>query len=191
MMPAADCRSSTWWLTAAACWATLLAIASLSVITALPRNLINQAIPRDVSDVVRSIAPQGWSFFTRDARSANFSAWRLTSSDKSVSAARLVDEQASWAGLNRIGRVIDSQLMDLSGSLEGRWIACPTTSVNLTACLTDASKADEFRVRLRASSAQYCGPLLLVREEPIPWGYRNLVTEGRRSAAHVLVDCTV
>jgi antimicrobial peptide system SdpA family protein len=144
--------------------ACLAVFSAYSVHAAMPTNPI--VLPLEERLQVRAWAPQGWNFFTRNAREDRTLVFSHDAKGWSNVMSRNADAKNRF-GIDRKGRAQGAELGILLGAIpKDRWTAC---SVSPTACLSDAEGA--FRLRNTSPSPTMCGTIGIVMQPPVPWAW--------------------
>jgi len=145
----------------------------------MPRNALRLPLETQVSSVLW--APQGWKFFTRDAREERTSLyvhrdgeWRSAARTPNASVENLL-------GANRRGR---AQGIELGLLLENvpatAWQKCD--GEDAMTCLDAATEASH--PRNVSPNPSLCGEVGLVSQRPVPWAWAHL-------GLHVAMPITV
>lgn len=152
----------------AALAAVAAALALYVMHTALPTNPLSASPQEQVT--VRMFLPEGWGFFTISPRLPQLVAMRPTQDGRWVAAdAGHLAVPADGFGMNRVRRVQGTEMaLLLSGVRGSDWAAC---SDEPSVCLDNAAVLG--RVRNRAVRPTLCGPVGFVRQEPLPWAWRE------------------
>ena len=139
-------------------------VSTYAVHAAMPANAIE--LPGEASFDARVIMPEGWKFFTKDAREPRLLAFtrdgeRWTSSDVGANA------DGPWLGLDRRRRLQGVEIGLLLEALKtASWNKCAIGPVD---CLEAAPVVAE--VVNVAGITTLCGDVALVRQEPVPWAW--------------------
>jgi antimicrobial peptide system SdpA family protein len=153
---------------------------------AMPTNVVH--LPGEGHFDARVFVPQGWKFFTRDARDERTAAFRRDRAGRWAPAD--VPPNASAAnlfGLDRGGRVqgVETGLLTHQGRVS--WVPCPERQATL--CLERAApSASLLNVVARPT---LCGVIGLVRQEPVPWAWLRTAphTQMPMTVARIEVSC--
>lgn len=168
-------------VTLAAFWAT---VAVYAVHASMPFNPVR--LPYAHALDIRAVLPQGWNFFTRDAREPDLlffgrtpaGEWRSLSIGPNSNA-------ATWFGARRTARAqgIESGLLvsHLSGA---PWSGCATEP---TACLERTKLAAE--VTNISPDPTLCGDVGFARQEPLPWAWSGSKTIMPSKVMRVRIKC--
>lgn len=177
-------RKQRWAFPAGLIAATVLGGSAL--VGSGPANVLSRDEDPDVPRVVATLLPQGWGFFTRDAREATYTLWSRTSSGWSDTELSRETRAGYAFGADRAGRMVGVDLDYLVGRLdEKRWVKC---SVGETAsCLSEVKTAT--KVSLRAAQRDVCGVRGLVRASAVPWAYARFTREARTEVQVVEISC--
>lgn len=171
----------------------LLAIASF-VATMTPNVFESPVGSSPVLQSMRSIVPQGWAFFTRDARESTYSAYQETEHGW-VPIVPISGGATRFAfGLNRGARLVDGDLALIAatktfeGTTENAWSEClPRESPE--ECVQRLSLQANGQQRVRSLIGETCGRILVISSETIPWSYGKMTRDHKKSARIVEVEC--
>ncbi|MBW8686392.1 SdpA family antimicrobial peptide system protein [Chitinophaga rhizophila] len=154
--------------------AVAAAIIVMIAINALPESAINRNETSRVNMV--SLAPQGWAFFTRNAREEKYfiyqqqpdSSWQLAS----VPGASL----RYLFGLNRKGRASSLELKGLVGqTTDSMWV---NTNKKIEAFFSaTATPLPVYAVKNRCPDPVFTGNILIQKRQLVPWAWANLNRE--------------
>ena len=144
-----------------------LASASFLLTQSLPRN------PLSVSLLVRASSliavPEGWAFFTRDARETDVVGYAQEAGEwKQVDG---IPYSRTWYSLDRRGRMLSSEIQWVAGFMKtnhAELIRCPMDE--LDQCL---SSAEEYEVAAPSSAFSFCGKIALLLIDPTPWAWAS------------------
>jgi antimicrobial peptide system SdpA family protein len=144
-----------------------------AVHASMPHNAIE--LPGEKRFNAQIVLPEGWKFFTKDAREPRVlaftregGAWR--SSDFGPNA------DARFFGLDRVGRTQGVEIGLLLEAAKGEpWSPCSGSPVE---CLDAATPVAEPIVNL-AGAQTLCGDVALVRQAPVPWAWAHAAAETR------------
>jgi antimicrobial peptide system SdpA family protein len=146
-------------------WSVGLAYA---VHPALPYNPVKLPFAESIRTVVW--APQGWSFFTRDAREARVlvlqqvdGRWRSALRGPNARVANVF-------GFDRAPRAEGTEMAMLTQAVPpGRWRECEE---GIERCLAKGESA--IAVRLPVPHPLICGDVVLVVQQPVPWAWLSM-----------------
>lgn len=115
-MPAAAGLGAFWL--AAGSFILIAAFAWVVLINSIPTNTLTARSSghsgHDAAAIVRAVSPQGWSFFTRDARERTYEAWKPDGDGEWRKAAPLASGHVKFAfGMNRSARLLDGDVLYL------------------------------------------------------------------------------
>ncbi|PZE80633.1 SdpA family antimicrobial peptide system protein [Curtobacterium sp. MCBD17_032] len=124
----------------------------------------------DVGAVLSRVAPQGWAFFTKPARSATPTAY-VQHGGRWIQVAGLSNAQFRFlGGLSREGRRQGVEMASvLAGIPRGAWRRCHGGDV--ARCVSDQRR--RFVVN-PLPHPTLCGDVLLAATKPTPWEWRHL-----------------
>ncbi|MFB8102747.1 MULTISPECIES: SdpA family antimicrobial peptide system protein [Streptomyces] len=167
------------WLrvTAFLCAAVILYVAQ----TQLPKNALSLPGQAAVKPVAVTVAPQGWAFFTKSARSPEFEPFRKDGSTwVSASLGR-----HSEHGFDRVSR---SQGIETALLLHeaGKVTRTPCELSAVQECLEKARVP--AAVKNRTPHPTLCGRIAVVEQKPTPWAWRDLLPDPRTPQNAVLLD---
>jgi antimicrobial peptide system SdpA family protein len=160
-------------------------IALAAILPVLPFSPVTTRVRAPA--VVRAVLPEGWAFFTRDAREARMfvRAWRGGAWVPLTRAPH--GEPRNRFGFDRTSRAqgVEAGLL-LARVPSGAWRACRGTDA---ACATAAGAA--LSLRNTSPSPTLCGDIMVVMRPPVPWAWSRLMEETgmRAHALRVRVTC--
>ena len=154
----------------------------------LPANVLGLPGQSVVDAGFRAALPQGWAFFTKSPRSMDIVAYAVDR-DGNVRIAMLgaYADPANTFGLDRGARAQGAELALLISQVPtSAWRPCERPAAE---CLTGAAGAGALQNDSRARTM--CGPIVLAQQTPVPWAYRDLVSDRMRvtDVARVVVSC--
>lgn len=167
-----------------------MVIATYAVHVHWPYNVIALPFERPIASAVNSILPQGWAFFTRSPREEAIlvfrkvgdQQWQDTDIGPNAEPSNFfgADRRARAQGLER--GIITSSVPDDS------WRKCHQ---ELEVCL-GLQVENSVTVYNPTPNPTMCGPLALVSRSPVPYSYREHVTErwATERVARVEADCS-
>jgi antimicrobial peptide system SdpA family protein len=168
-------RADVWALRKlGACALAIALIASIAVVYVfhggMKKNALRLPFERGVNAVLW--APEGWRFFTRDAREERTSMY-VRRSDGWQSAALSPNARAENAfGLDRRGRAQGVELGLLTEGIPATaWQRCEGSDP--LACLERAEAPGRVRLRNVSPYPSLCGEVGLVSQKPIPWAWAS------------------
>ena len=136
-----------------------------SIHAALPFNPVKP--PLEHRSEIRAIAPQGWSFFTRNPREEHIVAFKKDSRDEWSALGRPNASPSNLFGLRRTTRAHNIEIGLLAMSLNKRqWTPCKE-SLNL--CMKKIPQA--VSLVNHSPAAALCGEIALVKQSPVPWAW--------------------
>ncbi|WP_158562840.1 SdpA family antimicrobial peptide system protein [Marinitenerispora sediminis] len=164
--------------------AAVVALVLLVLLASVPNTVAAGGGPLRL---VGELAPQGWAFFTGSPREPALlvyqqvdGEWRRVSSSSGGEPRRLF-------GLDRTTRTERHEIQSLAWeSRDAAWTPCDRASV--AACLPDES-APVASVPAGGSEPRFCGPVALVRQEPVPWDRARTTEEMPPSLKILHVGC--
>jgi antimicrobial peptide system SdpA family protein len=153
----------------------LVLVAAYDLQAFLPANVLRLPKQDQVSPNIRHFLPQGWAFFTKSARSPDVDIYAVAGPELRSIAAGAFAEPGNAFGLDRAVRARGTESAFLINGLKpADWRPCTGSA---EACL--AAAAAPVSIRNTYSKPTICGPVMLIRTEPVPWAYRDL-TDGER-----------
>lgn len=165
---------------------------SAFALTILSSSMIESAVrPSYLQRVfLQVLSPQGWAFFTRDARESWYRAFLIDSHGQPVPANVADYRGAPWNGVHRnvrnrgiaIGQV-------LKGIPKESWSRCEKP---ITTCFRGIADEQPAQVSLTMRDhTGFCGPALLQEKTTVPWAWRRSYTEINMPSriAYVDVNC--
>lgn len=163
-------------------WASLTVY---SVHAALPKNPIRLPLEAEIN--TQLWFPQGWKFFTRDAREEDFFPMVRGQDGAFVRASQAPNFQAKHVfGWSRDGRAQGIELGRLKyAAADVVPIACKAAPED---CLADA--AVQLTVKNETPSPTLCGDVGIVLSRPVPWTWaRSGQTSMRSRVIRMRVTC--
>lgn len=137
----------------------------------VPQNPIKIRYSIFNSEQVKRITPQGWSFFTKSPRDADFRIFKLDKTTGNFVEVTLVNSQISQLfGAKRDNRIIHTQINTIASQVEGEiWYKYrgPLDSI-----LTKGSYEKKLnKINLNVSKSFLCGQYVIQESKPIPWAW--------------------
>lgn len=152
-----------------AAWAAVIV---LVVDVHLPLNAIKLPGEDTLGLPVRSVAPQGWAFFTRPAREERMTVWGQD--DQGQWSSRMMSphsEPRNGFGFNRTSRAQGVEMGVVSAPVQSDdWSDCDTARI--ADCLAGLD-GEPVEVANPGPSPTLCGSLALVAQEPVPWAWKR------------------
>lgn len=161
-----DLLSGSRLLAAAVPIALLWSIFGAYVLNAsLPYNAIHLPMEEDLD--LQVLLPQGWNFFTKDARSPRMQYYRTNGGSWTSINLGPNSRPTNAFGLNRQarGQGVEAGLL-LQSIPDSSWMDCAAPAPE---CLSEAALADT--VRNPSPSPSLCGTVGVVRRPPVPWAW--------------------
>lgn len=157
----------------------------------LPSNVLTPSGPEGPVKLISNLFTQGWGFFTRDAREDQVKIAVLPpTSDRWT----VIDQdgimQAKYAfGLSRMSRAESIDINILFGATDENtpWTECPPAT--LSSCLEALSPETKVRVSPVIYEPICSSEVVLIRETPIPFAYRDLTRSKQTFATMLAVQC--
>ncbi|WP_438292793.1 SdpA family antimicrobial peptide system protein [Streptomyces sp. HUAS TT7] len=150
----------------------------------LPHNVISLPWQDNTRKAATVVAPQGWAFFTKSAKDAQYAPYRVNDG-KWQSAALTPHSRTSNAfGLDRASRSQGIEIALLLHQDNAKWTSCEETP-SLTDCLTRAA-AQAIKTTNPSPAPTLCGRAAVAEMRPTPWAWRNLSPE-RHTPERVVV----
>ncbi len=142
-------------------------VASYSVHAGMRFNAVR--LPYAEKLDVRIFLPQGWKFFTRDAREERSLPFLRATDGRWVDAGVGSNgDRGHLLGARRDSRAQNAELAGLVHEAEGAtWTPCTASP---TTCLNDDTAAPTVVVNT-SSHATLCGSIAIVRQAPVPWAW--------------------
>jgi antimicrobial peptide system SdpA family protein len=135
---------------------------------------------------------QGWGFFTRDAREDRVS---IAIKERDASTWRMLDQDAIVQpkylfGLSRVSRAESIDINALYSAIDedAEWVECPSGH-DLTACIDRLKPVARVALSPVTPEPLCSSDLALVRQTPIPYGYRELTRAKQALAVALTIDC--
>ena len=160
-------------------WGACVCVVALS---ALPRNAIS--FPYVPKLIVKTIIPEGWSFFTRNPREALVYIYKRDNdninwiqADETVNGA--VD---NFFGMSRKARAMGSEYALVFAQEQVKWDSCVTGTFD---CVDESLR---ITVKNELNSPQLCGEYLFVSRKPVPWAWSASAANINMPYQYVLVN---
>lgn len=167
--------------TALAVAVLVLGIALYSVHASLPSNALHLPFA-DVVDI-KTLLPQGWGYFSGDARQPVATAylrddggWRRLDAPHQGAPALLL-------GLDRSGRLPEKEIGYAEAAAKRAPVECRDADL---ACLADLPEMGEGENPV--VDPQLCGDVAVVRRDPLPWAWADSAERDRMPATVVRVE---
>lgn len=175
-------------IAAALGYASVLGFASLALLGSAPDNVILRGGGKILGGTAAALAPQGWGFFTRDAREVTSSIWAQDGRNWLPLEASNGTDGRYLFGADRSARNLSVDVEWILGqTTKAKWQTCGVQSVRK--CLS--SSVGQVTVAARPTDNRLCGEIAVVRSLPIPWSYAPYTREHKRQAQLVEVDCAL
>ena len=141
------------------------------LILSIPENPIKLRYPFFSQRKVTLIAPQGWSFFTKNPRDEDIYLYRIE--DTELHPVSIVNMQASQVfGVDRENRLISTKLLKITGGIPAKnWLNYRGD----VAAFVKSMGAECFDVlNMRVKEPSLCGRYCVVLQKPVPWSWSGL-----------------
>jgi antimicrobial peptide system SdpA family protein len=133
--------------------------------TALPRNPIR--LPFQDRAEILVVLPEGWAFFTRNAREERTRSYLRDANGRWPSEERRLAEPKNLFGISRVGRARELEKgLVFTQIPAAMWTACDRS---VDECLEDAPVARELTNP--TPGAALCGIVGFSAQEPVPWAW--------------------
>ncbi|MFE4950029.1 SdpA family antimicrobial peptide system protein [Leifsonia sp. NPDC056665] len=168
-------------------------VATMSILgNKFPSNVFTPSGPEGPTRTMSMVFLQGWGFFTRDAREDRVSiaikerddvAWKILDQDAIVQPKYLF-------GLSRISRAesVDINVLHSAIDEDAEWAECPSGR-DLAACIDQSRPVTSVALSPATPEPLCSSDVALVRQTPIPYGYRELTRTKQTRAVALRVDC--
>ena len=157
-----------------------------TAILQLPNNVLGVSRTTPVAKILITAFPQGWAFFTRSPEEEQMRVFAAGLPVRSLDRTPY-SEPGNAFGLDRGIRKQTAELQSLLAAIgDDDWHPCTSDEQ----CVTVAGRPKH--VDNASPDPSYCGPLVVVAGNIVPWGYRELVPETYQDtkAAALDVRCT-
>ncbi|MFF2908245.1 SdpA family antimicrobial peptide system protein [Paenibacillus sp. NPDC057934] len=172
-MSKSNLRMLTFFLTSM----LLVCLFFFSLLNAIPENVMNI---KSSKNVFLKIFPQGWSFFSKSPRDEEF----LILDTNYQSAVNWPNNSArNLFGINRNGRAQGIEAGVLAYQVKKKWSTCEE---NLNKCIKKTE--DVVKVNNPSPNPTLCGRYIIVRREPVPWAWANIVSSSDQPSSFVEVE---
>ena len=157
------------WLRAAiAGWALLIVYVAQSFVPHNVLTLPGQDTARTAATVV---APQGWAFFTKNAKDPSYIPYRMTDGHWKNVSLTPHSRPANLFGFNRASRTQGVEIALMLRQPGTRWRNCDSAD-SVARCLARAQH--RIRVDNPSPAPTVCGRAAIVEMKPVPWAWRDL-----------------
>jgi len=121
---------------------------------------------------IMSVAPQGWSFFTKSPRDPQIEPFVVDGDDLRSVAGFPNTRAENLFGLSREGRSQGIEVALIMTSLpDADWVECDSPA--LESCSSDLARSTSHAVDNAVPSPSLCGEVVLVESTPVSWAYRD------------------
>ncbi|WP_078866509.1 SdpA family antimicrobial peptide system protein [Streptomyces sp. NRRL S-1448] len=160
----------SWILISCTFWALVVLYVAQ---THLPKNVLELPGQEEATPAIRSIAAQGWSFFTKSPRDVELFPYVLHNGEWKSASLAPHSEPRNAFGLNRRSR---SQGIEMALLMTK---ASKTSSRKCESSLGDCLHSALPKVKISNPSPDptLCGTIAIVQQKPVPWAWRDLMTE--------------
>lgn len=159
--------------------AVSIPIAALSLWTAgiqAPNNVLELSRSSLPARALTSAFPQGWAFFTRSPQEEQMHAYTDTKPLRPLDRAPYAEPRNAF-GLDRAVRMQTAELAAIVAMLrDADWSPCSSEAD----CMTAVGVAKPVDNPVQHPS--YCGAVIVIARNIVPWGYRELVPDTFRNA---------
>lgn len=141
------------------------------LILSVPENPIKIRYPFFSHREVTLVAPQGWSFFTKNPRDEDIYLYKIEGSR--LHKKSIVNMQASQGfGIDRENRLISTKLLKITAGIARKdWL---TYKGDVTK-FVESIGVDKFAViNVKVKEPSLCGKYCVVLKEPVPWSWSDL-----------------
>ncbi|RAW03475.1 SdpA family antimicrobial peptide system protein [Pseudochryseolinea flava] len=151
------------------------------VLASLPRNPVS--LPYVPKLIIKTIAPEGWSFFTRNPRENLIYIFQRDSGRQWLQPSHVYNgSMENYFGMSRKARAIGSEYALLFSQSAVLWDSCSTGTFD---CIDEQKK---FLVRNQLKAPQLCGEYLFVSRAPVPWAWSEHTEKIHMPFQYVLVE---
>ncbi|MFJ2824825.1 SdpA family antimicrobial peptide system protein [Streptomyces toxytricini] len=157
----------TWVAALTAAW---LVVCLYTAQSFLPRNTVSLPGQDGVKKAATVIAPQGWAFFTKSAKTPQYAPYRMTGGTWHSAALTPHSRPSNAFGLDRASRSQGIEVALLLHQENVRWTSCGETR-SVTACLERAEVAGTTNA---SPDPSLCGRSAVAEMRPVPWAWRHL-----------------
>jgi len=147
------------------CGVFWVSLAGIGLLGALPEDAFG--VSNYSRNVVRTLLPEGWAFFTRNPRERVDHLYEVRANGELV-AGNPADER-SLLGFDRKPRLRSAELAGLVSKVpESAWISC---RASLNECLRQESP--ELQISITMNVPAFCGRAVIQSRTPVPWAWRK------------------
>ncbi|MFD5013815.1 SdpA family antimicrobial peptide system protein [Streptomyces chartreusis] len=141
----------------------------------VPHNVISLPGQSSARKAATVVAPQGWAFFTKSAKDAQYAPYRMTDGQWHSAALTPHSRPSNVFGLDRAPRSQGIETALLLHQKTVRWTSC-TDTTSVTQCLTHAA-ARAVKTTNPSPAPTLCGRAAVAEMKPVPWAWRHLSPE--------------
>ena len=161
-------------------WAALVGVAMLG---ALPEDAFGSSTYS--REIVRTLLPEGWAFFTRNPRESTYHLYEETPGGQLTSADSADARAKGLWGLERKSRLRSIAVAQLASRVpKEAWKECRST---LRQCRQEQDVEPEIALKMNVPTI--CGHVVLEEREPVPWAWRRsffrVHMPSRTARAHI------
>lgn len=152
----------------------------------LPHNVLEMSRTTLPARFLGAAFPQGWAFFTRSPQEEQWQVFTDTSPPRKLSRSPY-SEPHNMFGLDKSVRKQGVELAGLLGKItDADWQPCSSDAE----CMNHAGPAKA--IDNPAPEPSFCGAVVIVGSDIIPWGYRKARTAAYQNtrSAHLQVRCS-
>jgi antimicrobial peptide system SdpA family protein len=163
--------------------AVAAAVAGLAMYAVMPPNAIQ--IPQAATQTARLLTPEGWAFFTVSPQAVYPQAYELGPGGRWLYRGGSMAQPADLFGLNRSVRAEGTEISILLQDVPAHaWHSCGGVPVT---CLSKAPVAG--RLVNTFPLENLCGQVGFVRQQVLPWAWRNTGTVMPSFVLRAEVSC--
>lgn len=137
----------------------------------LPVNALVLPGQATIEPTLHAVAPEGWAFFTKSARSDELVTFKKTSAGWRSNMLGTYAEPSNYFGLDRRPRSQGVEIaMLVNGQPRSAWTSCGPVIADCLELNTGTIKVTNI-----SPDPTFCGLVRTVDEVPVPWAWRRLL----------------
>jgi antimicrobial peptide system SdpA family protein len=137
--------------------------------------------------LTKGIAPQGWAFFTRNAREAQVVLYEIQSNNELVLVSQKHTDPSNLFGLKRTATKLILEMQSIRANVPDDWFE--NSEWNFQAGITNSLPAQTHIVKNGIADPILCGKYLLVLQDYVPWAWssnmNNLKMPAKLISLHI------
>lgn len=165
-----------------ACWSI---VALYAVHGQMPRNVLELPFESRLRPLLPYLTPEGWAFFTRNAREPKLLTYRLDAGRWRTADLGPHARPTNLFGLDRRSRAQGVEIALLLGTIRKDGpVDCKDA---IPACL---DRLPALQIRNASPAPSLCGDVGIAQQEPLPWAWSRAASEVTMPSRVVRLDIT-